>query len=178
MGIKRSSLAAAQLTEAQKSNVLTHTTMTLFYATDFYDQLVTDILPALTASSIVIADRYIYTLIARALVRGADNNWLRNLYSPAIEPDGIFYFRSTPSQLIVRNLNKTRSLDYWESGMDLGLASDMFDSFIKYQTLIGEQYERLAEEHNFQVIDAERPVYSIQKELRQKIIAILEKPGS
>jgi len=173
MGIKRSSLAAEHLSIAQQSNRLTHTTMTLFYATDFYDQLVTQILPSLSASSIVLADRYIYTLMARAQVRGADEGWLRNLYSPAIVPNGVFYFKTEPSSLIVRNLNKTRSLDYWESGMDLGLSDDMFDSFVKYQALMAEQYDRMANQYGFQVIDSERPVFSIQKELRRKVAEIL-----
>lgn len=176
MGIKRSSLAAEQLSLAQQSNVLTHTTMTLFYATDFYDQLITQILPSLSASSIVLADRYIYTLMARAQVRGADKKWLQNLYSPAVIPDGVFYFRSDPSSLIVRTLNKARRLDYWESGMDLGLSDDMFDSFIQYQTLMAEHYDNLAEENGFQVIDSQRPVFAIQKELRQRIAEILKGP--
>jgi len=174
MGIKRSNLAAEQLTLAQQSNVLTHTTMTLFYATDFFDQLVNQILPALSASSIVIADRYVYTLMARALVRGTDEAWLRNLFSAALTPDGVFYFRTSPEQLIVRNLNKNRSLDYWESGMDMGLQPDMFDSFIAYQQLIINMFDKMTEEHGFEVVDADRHVFAVQKELRTKIKAIIK----
>ena len=174
VGIKRSNLAAEQLTLAQQSNVVTNTTMALFYATDLYDQIVNQIIPALAASSIVLADRYIYTLLARALARGAENDWLRNLYSPAISPDVVFYFQTSPDQLLERNLNKNRSLDYWESGMDLGLSQDVFESFLEYQKLIDAEFSKMAGPHEFEIIDASRPVFAIQKELRKKIKSLLK----
>jgi len=174
VGIKRSNLAAEQLTLAQEKNVMTYTTMALFYATDLYDQIVNQIIPALNASAIVLADRYVYTLMARAMVRGAEADWIRNLYSPAIEPDAIFHFKVAPDQLLERYLNKTRSLDYWESGMDLGLRKDGFDSFLEYQGMIDEQFQKMSEPHEFQTIDASRPVFAIQKELRKKIKSLLD----
>jgi dTMP kinase len=173
VGIKRSNLAAEQLTLAQKSNVMTNKMMALFYATDLYDQIVNQIIPSLNSSAIVLADRYVYTLMARALVRGAKQEWMRNLYSPAIEPDAIFYFKVAPEQLLERYLNKTRSLDYWESGMDLGLSKDVFDSFLKYQGLIDEEFSKMSVPHEFETIDASRPVFAIQKELRNKIKSLL-----
>lgn len=173
VGIKRSNLAGEQLSLAQQSNVVTNTTMALFYATDLFDQIVNKIIPALAASTIVLADRYVYTLLARALVRGAKNDWLRNLYSPAISPDVVFHFQVHPDQLLERNLNKNRSLDYWESGMDLGLSQDMFESFLKYQKLIDQQFAKIAGPHEFEIIDASRPVFAIQKELRKKIKSLL-----
>ena len=139
-----------------------------------YDQIVNQIIPALNASAIVLADRYVYTLIARAMVRGADPAWVRNLYCPAIEPDAIFYFKVAPDQLLERYLNKTRSLDYWESGMDLGLRKDGFDSFLEYQGLMDEQFQKMSGPHAFQTIDASRPVFAIQKELRKKIKSLLK----
>jgi len=72
MGLRRSHLVSEELEDAKQGNVLTHTTLSLFYATDFFDQLVHDLIPALRAGFIVLADRYVYTLMARDLVRGAD----------------------------------------------------------------------------------------------------------
>lgn len=174
MGIKRSNLAGEQLSLAQKSNVLTDTTMALFYATDFFDQLVTQIIPALAAGSIVLADRYIYTLMARARVRGADDAWLRNIYGPAVIPDAVFYFELHGDLLFERYLNKSRSLDYWESGLDLGLADDMFDSFNKYQSLMHSEFHKMTGEYGFDTIDANRHVFGIQKELRKSIKPFLK----
>ena len=127
MGLRRSPLLAQDIEHAKQSRQLTRTTMSLLYATDFYDQLVNEIIPALRAGYIVLADRYIYTLMARDIVRGADSEWTRNVYSSALIPDAVFYLQVDPEELVLRNFEKNATLDYWESGMDLGLSRDMFE---------------------------------------------------
>ena len=94
-GMKRSTLVSEELDQAQQGNILSRTTLSLFYATDFADQLENVILPALRAGFIVLADRYIYTLMARDLVRGFDEAWLKNLYGVALEPDAVLDRKST-----------------------------------------------------------------------------------
>ena len=78
MGLRRSPLLAEDIEHAKQSTLLTHTTMSLFYATDFFDQLVHEIFPALRAGYIVLADRYVYTLMVRDIVRGADRACVGN----------------------------------------------------------------------------------------------------
>lgn len=175
VGLKRSNLVSAELEKAQDGNVLSRTTLALFYATDFADQLENSILPALKAGFIVLADRYIYTLMARDMVRGMDVKWLKNLYGIAPEPDAVFYLSVEPSELVQRNLSKTATLDYWESGMDLGLSRDMFDSFLKYQTAMQETFRQLQKTYHFEIIDANRSMDAITKDLRKKIAGVLEK---
>jgi dTMP kinase len=173
MGLRRSNLVAEELETAKQGNVLTHTTLSLFYATDFFDQLVHEMIPALRAGFIVLADRYVYTLMARDAVRGADREWLRNLYSPALVPDAVFYFKVGGRQLVERNFQKNATLDYWESGMDLGLSRDMFDSFLKYQRMLATEFQRLQEEYRFEIINANQRIETIQRDLRRKIGALL-----
>lgn len=174
MGLNRSELVGQELEQAKQGNVLTATTMSLFYATDFFDQLFHQILPALRAGLIVLADRYIYTLMARDRVRGANVDWTRNLYSIAPVPDAVFYFRISGRQLVERNFLKNHTLDYWESGMDLGLSRDMFDSFVRYQNMIRTEFQRMQQEFGFEIIDANRRVDRIQAELRAKVAAKLQ----
>jgi dTMP kinase len=162
-----------ELDRAQHGNVLSRTTLSLFYATDFADQLENVILPALRAGSIVLADRYIYTLMARDLVRGMDEDWLKNLYGIALVPDAVFYLNVSPEELVQRTFQKKVVLDYWESGMDLGLSRDMFDSFLKYQTLVEEQFRRLQATYGFTIINGHRPVDVIFSELQERIEAVL-----
>src|SRR4030081_3035496 len=100
VGLKRSTLVSEELEQAQQGNILSHTTLSLFYATDFADQLKNIILPALKAGCMVLADRYIYTLMARDLVRGMDQTWLKNLYGLALVPDAVFYLNVSPEQLV------------------------------------------------------------------------------
>src|SRR5271168_1435557 len=103
VGLKRSTLVSEELDKAQTGNILSHTTLSLFYATDFADQLENIILPALKAGFMVLADRYIYTLMARDLVRGMDEGWLKNLYGIAVKPDAVFYISVQPQELVQRN---------------------------------------------------------------------------
>jgi dTMP kinase len=172
--LKRSSLVSSELEKAQHGNILSRTTLALFYATDFADQLENIILPALKAGFIVLADRYIYTLMARDMVRGMDETWLKNLYGIALEPDAVFYLSVEPEELVQRNLAKNATLDYWESGMDLGLSRNIFDSFLKYQAAMGEAFVKLQKTYGFEIVDANRSMDSITKELRKQIASLIE----
>ena len=174
VGLKRSSLVSSELEKAQEGNILSRTTLSLFYATDFADQLENIILPALKAGFIVLADRYIYTLMARDMVRGMDEAWLKNVYGIALEPDAVFYLSLEPEELVQRNLSKSAALDYWESGMDLGLSRDMFDSFVKYQAAMQGAFRRLQKTYDFTIVDANRSVDSVTKQLRKEIRALLD----
>jgi dTMP kinase len=173
VGLKRSTLVSEELDRAQEGNILSLTTLSLFYATDFADQLENIILPALRAGQMVLADRYIYTLMARDLVRGLDQKWLQNLYGMALVPDAVFYLNVSPDVLVQRTFAKYARLDYWESGMDLGLGRDIFDSFLKYQAMMAQQFKRLQATYGFHIIDAHRAVDGINAELRKKIEAVL-----
>jgi dTMP kinase len=173
VGLKRSSLVSEELEQAQSGNILSRSTLSLFYATDFADQLENIILPALRAGFIVLADRYIYTLMARDMVRGMNSAWLKNLYGIALEPDTVFYLSVEPEELVQRNLAKSAALDYWESGMDLGLSRDMFDSFLKYQSAMHMAFRQLQKTYGFTILDGNRSVDSVTKELRKKIGALL-----
>jgi dTMP kinase len=173
VGLKRSTLVSEELERAQEGNILSRTTLSLFYATDFADQLENMILPALKAGFIVLADRYIYTLMARDMVRGMDEGWLKNLYGIAVEPDVVFYLNVPPEELVQRNLAKNAALDYWESGMDLGLSRDMFDSFMKYQTAMQNTFKKLQSTYGFTILDGMRPSEVVHLELRRRVSAVL-----
>ncbi len=173
VGLKRSTLVSEELAQAQQGNILSRTTLSLFYATDFADQLENIILPALKAGFIVLADRYIYTLMARDMVRGMDEAWLKNLYGIALEPDAVFYLNVAPEELVQRSFAKNTALDYWESGMDLGLSRDMFDSFLRYQTAMEKTFRHLQATYGFTIVDGMRSAEAINADLRKKISAVL-----
>jgi dTMP kinase len=173
VGLKRSTLVSEELVKAQQGNILSRITLSLFYATDFADQLENIILPALKAGFIVLADRYIYTLMARDMVRGMEENWLRNLYGIALEPDAVFYLNVTPEELVQRTFAKNAALDYWESGMDLGLSRDMFDSFLRYQTEVQKAFMRLQSTYGFTVVDGNLSADEVNAALRRQLAAVL-----
>jgi dTMP kinase len=167
-GWTRSPLMSPTIDLAKSSNTLTKLTFTLLYATDFADRMEKEIVPALKAGFIVLSDRYIFTALARAGVRGIDKAWIRNLYGFAIAPHLVFYLRIDEKTLIRRVL-ESRGMNYWESGMDLKLGDDIYDSFRAYQRALVREYNSLADEFDFRVVDARRKVAVIQEELRRQI---------
>lgn len=170
--LKRSELAGKGIQQAQEGHTLGRVTVSLFYATDFADRLENQIVPALRAGFVVLTDRYIYSLMARAIIRGLDPAWIRSVYSYALKPDVVFYLRIGVDDLIPRVVF-SRGFDYWESGMDLNPSEDMYESFCKYQATLLNQFDKLAEEYNFEVIDATPDVGLVFQRLKLGILRSL-----
>jgi dTMP kinase len=168
----RSELVGAGLKQAKEGHTLGPITLNLFYATDFVDRFERQIVPALRAGFIVLTDRYIYSLIARAIVRGADPDWIRSIYGLALIPDAVFYLRISIDDLIPRVLQRG-GFDYWESGMDMRLGDDLFESFVNYQTRMIEQFESMSEMYGFHVLDASLPVERLSEQLKLMMMPLL-----
>jgi len=172
-GLRRSPLTQPGLDQARKGNTLTPLTISLFYATDFADRLENQILPALKAGFYVLSDRYFYSIIARDVVRGIDPKWARYLYGFALIPDIVFYLKADVDTLVTRIVHG-RGFDYWEAGMDIIKADNLYDSFREYQLSMIEQFDKMAEEYHFHIIDANRSVNKINSEIQNTLESIIE----
>jgi dTMP kinase len=172
-GMTRSPLAGEGIRRAKEGNNLGRVTQSLFYATDFVDRLENEIVPALRAGFIVLTDRYIYSLMARAIVRGMDPEWICSIFSVALKPDAIFYLRLGIDQLVPRVVF-SRGFDYWESGMDLYPGQDMYDSFCNYQAALLAEFDRLSQEFKFDTVDASADARAVFSHLKTKILHLLE----
>jgi dTMP kinase len=172
-GIRRSQLAAKGIQQAKEGHTLGRVTLSLFYATDFADRLENEIVPALRAGFVVLTDRYIYSLMARAIVRGLDPDWIHKVYSFALKPDATFYLRIGVDDLIPRVVFSS-GFDYWESGMDLYPSEDMYESFRKYQAALLTQFDKMAQEYDFTVIDASPDIQAVYQRLRKGISRVLK----
>src|SRR5204862_907700 len=111
-GMTRSALAGKGIKQAKAGITLGPISLNLFYATDFADRLENEMIPALRAGFIVLTDRYIYSLMARALVRGADPEWVRRVHDFALKPDIIVYLRVNIEELITRVVQND-GFNYW-----------------------------------------------------------------
>ncbi|HEV2494885.1 MAG TPA: thymidylate kinase [Terriglobia bacterium] len=171
-GLTRSALAGKGIKQAKEGHTLGPLTLSLFYTADFADRLEREIMPALRAGFVVLTDRYIYSPMARAMLRGIDVGWLRNAYSFALKPDAVFYLRIGVDDLIPRVVF-SRGFDYWESGMDLHPSEDMYESFRKYQTALLARFDQLATEYQFDVVDASADADTIFRQLRDGIARVL-----
>ena len=173
-GFTRSDLASRGIRRAKMGNTLGANAFNLFYATDFADRLEQQIVPALRAGFVMITDRYTYSLIARAIVRGADPEWIKQVYSFALKPDAVFYLRIEAQDLVPRVL-ADGPFDYWESGMDVPMGEDLYDSFVNYQSRVIRELDGLAREYGFHTIDATREVGDIADELCERVTEIVSR---
>jgi dTMP kinase len=148
--------------------------MDLFYATDLADRLENQMIPALRAGFIVLTDRYVYSLMARAIVRGAALDWIQSVYGFALKPDAVFYLKIDLAHLIPRVLTST-GFDYWESGMDFLPGDDMYDCFVQYQTRLLATFDQLARQYDFETVDATQTVNKVFSVLQRKIRRVLPK---
>ena len=168
-GLKRSELIGQGILEAKQKLPLGKKTLTLFYAADFVEQLEHKIIPALQAGYVVLADRYIYTLIARSIVRGISSRWSHDLYGFAPKADLVFYLDVQPDELFHRVFQKYGVLDYYESGADIGLSDDLYDSFIAYQERMAREFSHMAKQYGMIRIDGNKPIGELNASLQESI---------
>ena len=174
-GMTRSALAGEGLKIAKTGHTLGWLTMTLFYATDFADRLENEMIPALRAGFIVLTDRYIFSQMARALLRGADREWARKVFDFALKPDLVLYLRVGIDELITRVVQHT-GFNYWGSGMDLHLGEDMYESFVEYQTRMLREFDNMATEYNFQMIEASPNIEEVFEHIKARVEPLLVDP--
>lgn len=167
-GWTRSKLVGQAITDAKLGHSLHRLTYCLMYATDLADRLEYQIIPALKSGFIVLADRYVYTAIARGVARDADRKWLRDLYGFALQPDLVFYLQIGVRDLVPRVLAAGK-MNYWEAGMDMNYGDDLYDSFIAYQSALIDQFDAMAEEFQFTTLDARQDTHAIQRQLRRAV---------
>ena len=168
-GMARGSLAGKGIKQAKEGNTLGPITMTLYYTTDFADRLENEIVPALRAGFVVLTDRYIFSIMARAIARGEDRRWIDQVTGFGLVPHAVYYLRADVRHLVSRVVLGRGAFDYWESGMDMRFGGNMFDSFVRYQTRLIHALDMMAKKYDFVTIDASRPPDVIFKDLQQHI---------
>ena len=166
--MRRSDLAGPGIQQAKEGHILDPITLNLFYATDLWDRLERRILPGLRAGMVVIADRYVFSLLARAAVRGVSQKWLQDVYGFALIPDRVIYLDIDVEHLVPRVV-ATSGFDYWESGQDFLRGHDMFQNFVTYQRLLLAEFRRLADQYGFAVVDARGSAPDIFRALKEEV---------
>jgi dTMP kinase len=164
-----SALVKAAVKAGKKKNLLTPTTFSLLHATDFADRQLYTIVPALKAGMVVLADRYAYTAFARDVARGVNRDWVRDLYSFAVKPDLVVYFRVTVDVSLERLLARRVKLKFYEAGMDMGWSADPSESFRIFQGKVLSEYDEIVAEHGIHVIDASDGITEQQQLFRDLV---------
>jgi dTMP kinase len=172
-GFARSALAGQGLRQALTGHTLDEVTMALFYCTDFADRLERDVIPALRAGQVVLADRYLLSLMARSMVRGVSLEWLQTLYGFALRPDLIVYLKADVPSLVRRVVSRGRGFDWWESGLDFLSERSPYRSFQEYQGRVLAAFERLGEIYPCTPVVASGEVLKVNQQLREVITPVI-----
>ena len=151
-------------------------TFSLLHATDFADRLLYKIIPPLKAGMIVLADRYAYTAFARDVTRGVDRQWVRDLYNFAVRPDLSLYFRVPIEVSVDRLLARRVKLKFYEAGLDMGWSTNPIESFRMFQGKVLQEYDRLVDEFDLDVIDASGTITD-QQHLVRRLVSPYLTPG-
>ena len=151
----------------KNKHLLTPLSFSLAHAADFADRQNRQMLPALKAGAIVLADRYIYTAFGRDVARGLDPEFVREVYSFAIRPTISLYFRVPLEESLKRILTGRPELKFYEAGLDLGLADDPYESFKIFQSRILGEYDKMVDEFGLTVVDARQPLLEQQEQVRK-----------
>ncbi len=160
--------------QAKVRELLTPMSFSLIHAADFASRVHAQILPALRAGAIVLADRYVYTAFARDAVRGVNRDWVRRIYSFAVQPTLGLYFR-VPLEVSIERLSTGREqLKFYEAGQDMGFSNDRQESFRQFQTKLLDEYEGLTEEFGMMTVDATLPIAMQQQQVRRYVEPLIE----
>jgi dTMP kinase len=147
----------------------------LLHAADFRHRLETEVLPALWRGATVIADRYLFTALARDVARGLPFDWLMHIYSPILWPDVVFYFSVSPQTSGMR-IAATRQPKYYEAGQDVTGIDDPLASYTAFISRVIQEYEALAFVFQFVTIDAERSIAEQHREIRERFAQAQRRP--
>ncbi len=171
IGVVRSSLggslvAGPAIRRARSERALGAAAMALLYAADIAERLELVIAPALRAGLVVVADRWTFTPLVRAVVRGVDRGWIGDVLAFAPEPDVVLWL-DVPTETSLGR--RDRDPHPYEAGLDLGLSADLVESYRLYQDRLTAEFGRLAELHGFVRIDADGPPGVVEPRLERAV---------
>jgi dTMP kinase len=138
----------------------------LLHAADFRHRVEQKILPALWEGKVVVADRFLFTGLARDAARGLDLDWVLKLYHPLVFPDMVFYF-SVSADTSSKRVAATRTPNYYEAGQDVTLVDNPNESYERFIARVIKEYESLALIFNFTTVDAEQPIGEQHHQIRR-----------
>ena len=170
-----SALVKPVLKVRKKIRTLSTEEYSLLHAADFRHRIETSILPALWAGKTVLADRYLFTALARDAARGLDLDWLLHAYSPLLWPDLVIYFSMTPEDS-GRRIASTRAPRFYEAGQDVTGIEDPLASYSRFIDRVVAEYENLSVVFQFVTVDASDAVYRQHTHVRTLVEKTQKRP--
>jgi dTMP kinase len=142
---------------------------------DFRHRVENAILPALWSGKTVLADRYLFTALARDAARGLDLDWLLNAYAPLLWPDLVIYFSMTP-EASRRRVASARAPHFYDAGQDVTGLDDPLASYGRFIDRIVTEYDNLSVVFQFVTVDAGDAVYRQHTRVRELVKGAKRRP--
>jgi dTMP kinase len=130
----------------------------LLFAIDRIDHVEREIKPALKEGKIVVSDRYLYSSLAYQGAAGLDLNWIREINRLALIPDLAMYI-DVPPETVFERIRRKRTV--------------MED--LKTQKKVREIYVSLVNAWALMLIDGNRPVEDVSKDILSLVTDFLKK---
>jgi len=146
------------------------------HAADFWHRHEMLIEPSLREAKVVLADRYVFTGLARDAARGVDRDWGRSLYSGARKPNLVFYF-DAPANTCAARIASSREISFYESGQDVTALGDPFKSFLRFGESVRSEYGKLNNHFGFVNVNASLPIYEQHHFLRDTYVQLFGLPA-
>ncbi|HEY3072892.1 MAG TPA: dTMP kinase [Candidatus Limnocylindrales bacterium] len=162
-----SNIAGELIRRAKAERGWDPTAIALLYAADLAERIEHVIRPALRAGLIVIADRYTYTPIARAVARGVDQTWLEGIFAFAPPPDRVVLLDIPPSVAVARSADATIA-----STTDRDRAR--FEDYLRFQRRVSSWFADAASPLGFDVVAADREAEPVQRDIRAALGGLLD----
>jgi dTMP kinase len=172
-----SPLVKPLLKARKKIRTLSTEEYSLLHAVDFRHRVETSILPALWKGQTVLADRYLFTALARDAARGLDLDWLLHAYAPLLWPDLVLYFSLSPEDS-KRRVASTREPHFYEAGQDVTGIEDPLASYSRFIDRVVTEYKNLSVVFQFVTVDAGEPVYRQHTKVRALVEKATKRPWS
>ena len=167
-----SKLVSRTIAEARRQQTLTPQTYSILHAIDLAERIETEILPSLRSGYVVLADRYVFTALARDAARGVQRDWLWNLYGFAVRPDLSIYLR-IDTALSLERIRGVGGEASEAEALASAAAAGPLASFPLFQDAVTQEYERLGSIYPLQVLEASVPIRAQQLVLRRLVGALL-----
>jgi dTMP kinase len=160
-------------------------TMALIYAAGLTDTVNRLVLPALESGTVVLMDRYVYSIMARSIVRGCQVAWVHELVSHLPIPDLVIHLQVPAHVSLSRKQVTPPGPGYWESGADvfgddqLRLSEDLgvfSQCFLQYQQAVQDETSALLTEVTTLAVDADRDADVVHQTIWDAIETLRETP--
>jgi len=132
---------------------------TLLFAADRFQHINFEVIPNLNEGKIVICDRYFYASLAYQGAQGVDLNWIKTVNNFVIKPDLGIYL-DVPVEVGLSRIAKRKKAVFEES---------------KLEEKVREIYLKLVKENELILIDGNKPIKDVNKEIFNLVLGFLEK---